>query len=177
MLCGKFCSPKYIVAAILAVMALVAFNVGRPGIENETAAAFNSWYKVISDKLTQPGAGQDSSLVVQVTISIRDNSTRDTPTVWIIPSTSLADPVELQDTARVLQLIRESGVFGLPASMGTSAFPSSISFSVRDGSKQFDITLPYNVVENSIQLQNLLTFLEVRSNNQQSAPSIEPARL
>jgi len=176
MLTGKFCRPKYLVGAVLAIMALFAFNVGRPGIETNTAVAFNDWYSETSEKLNQAGAGQDSSIVMQVTIYLRDTTRRGTPTIWTIPTTSLADPAERESTARVLQLIRESGVFGLSPSKAALAGTAAISLSVRDASQQFDITLPYSVVENSIQLQNLITFLEVRA-TQQNTPRIEPTRL
>jgi hypothetical protein len=163
-------------------MALVAFNLGRPGIETDTAAAFNAWYKVISERLSQTGEGQHSDLehhsdlAVQVRISLREPTRGNTPTVWTIPATSLSDPAERDSTSRVLQLIREAGVFGLSPRKGGSDAPSSISFSIKDAGQQFDITLPYTIVESSIQLQNLLTFLEVYSNHR-STPSIEPARL
>lgn len=176
MFCGKFCSPKYLIGALLATMALVAFNLGRPGIETDTAAAFNAWYKVTSEKLSQSDVEQDSDLTVQVKISLKDPGRGDTPSVWTIPATSLADPAQRESTNRVLQLIREAGVFGLAPSKDAANSPSSISFSVKDANQQFDITLPYTVVENSIQLQNLLTFLDIYS-SQASTPTIEPARL
>jgi hypothetical protein len=176
MFCGKLCSLKYLIGTVLALMALVAFNLGRPRIETDTAAEFNSWYKLTAEKLNQTKDVQRSDLAVQVRITLREPTHGDTPTVWLIPSTSLADTAEREATSRVLQLIRESGVFGLPSTKIASDAPSSISINLKDANQQFEITLPYHVVENNIRLQNLLTFLQVYS-AQRNTPSIEPARL
>jgi len=173
---NKFCSPKYLLGALFAAMALVAFNLGRPGIEADTASAFNAWYRTTAEKLA-PSAdvnGYDSALDLTVTINV--NYQQQAPSTWRVPSTSLRDPQERENTARVLQLIRESGVFGFAGLRNPTRSITSMTLTIKDGDQIFETTVPYGVVEQNIQLQNLLKLLEVFS-SQTSTNPLEPARL
>lgn len=157
-------------------MAVVAFNIGQPGIETDTAANFNRWYQATAPKLAPSTEFNETSLSLRIAITVNNVSSRGTPTVWNLPLTSLRDPQERENTGRVLQLIRESGIFGLAPLKNPASSSSFISVSVSDGEEHFDISVPFRTVEENIQLQNLLKLLDVYS-SQIGTPHVEPARL
>ena len=176
MLCKTVCSPKYLIGILLTAMALVAFNLGQPGIERDTASTFNAWYEQAATKLGPSAEPQQADLALRVTVSVKDALHGDAPTVWNVPSSSLLDRGERENTSRVLQLIRESGVFGFTPLRNPASASSLLALSIKDGEQQFDITVPYSAIEQSIQLQNLLKLLDVYS-NQPDTSHVEPARL
>jgi predicted aldo/keto reductase-like oxidoreductase len=76
----------------------------------------------------------------------------------------------------VLQLIRESNIFGVAPLKDSLNSKSAISISIKDGDHSFDTAVPYNITESNIQLKNLLKLLEVFSAKTPAA-EIEPTRL
>jgi hypothetical protein len=176
MFCKKLCSPKYLIGIVLAIMAIVAFNLGQPGIETDTAAAFNKWYQSTAPKLSASGDLSESAVTLRIAVTARGPNSGDMPTVWQLPRSSLRDAQERENTSRVLQLIRESGVFGFTPLRNTSGAAYFITFSIKDDLDNFEITVPYRTVEGNIQLQNLLKLLDVYS-SQTGTPHVEPARL
>lgn len=157
-------------------MAVVAFNIGQPGIETNTAAAFNAWYQATAPKLTPSSEFNESTLPLRITVTVTHSTSRDTPTVWNVPLTSLRDPQERENTGRVLQLIRESGIFGFTPLRNPTSVSSLITVSIRDGDAQFETSVPFRAVEGNIQLQNLLKLLDIYA-TQTGTPHVEPARL
>ena len=170
------CNPKYLLGSILAVMAVIAFNIGQPGIETNTAAAFNAWYQATAPKLSPSGDFNESDLPLRITVTLTNSTLRDTPTVWNVPLASLRDPQERENAGRVLQLIRESGIFGFTPLRNPTSVSSVITLSIRDGDEQFETSVPFRTVEGNIQLQNLLKLLDIYS-TQTGTPHVEPARL
>jgi hypothetical protein len=176
MFCKKFCNLKYIVAGLFGVMALVAFNLGQPGIQTDNAIAFNDWYQSASGKLLPNSEISETDLNLHIKISARDPSLGAAPTEWILPASSLREPEERENTGRVLQLIRESNVFGFTPISDPERSQSVIALDVKDGDQSFSIAVPYNVIEKNIQLKNLLKLLDVYS-TQKPANEIEVERL
>lgn len=157
-------------------MALIAFNLGQPGIQTDTASAFNKWYQTAAAQLAQAGDAQGSHLSLRLTVTVQEPVRGDSPTVWNLPTTSLNYPEERENIARALQLIRESGVFGFAPLRNPTASASLLALRVHDATQHFEIVVPLQVVEESIQLQNLLKLLEIYS-MRKDTHQVEPARL
>lgn len=172
----NFLNLKYLLGSVLAIMALVAFNLGQPPITSDLADDFNNWYQATTVRLSPSAELRDADFALQITISVHHRDREAIPTVWNVPSSSLRDPRERESTARVLQLIRESDVFGLTSLHSYDKNSPRISITAKDKDHEFSVTLPYTAVEQSIQLQNLLKLLEVTA-NQNASPIVDPARL
>ncbi len=157
-------------------MALVAFNLGQPGIQTDTASAFNRWYQTVAEQLAKADDALAARLSLRVTVTLKEPLHGETPAVWNLPATSLADPTERENISRALQLIRESGVFGLLPLRNPESNASYLSLSVADAEQRFETVVPFNAVEQSIQLQNLVKLLEIYS-MQKNSTQVEPARL
>jgi hypothetical protein len=173
--------PKYLLGVLFAAMALVAFNLGQPGIERDTASAFNKWYQNTSTKLTQTQDSNNPGLSLGITITLKGPGQLNPPNVWNLPETSLSDPNERENTIRALQLVSESGIFGFAPLRNPSPDTPSLSLTVKDTSdteapQKFEIVIPFSAVEENIQLRNLLKLLEIHS-TQQDITQVEPARL
>jgi hypothetical protein len=168
--------PKFLVAALFTLMALVAFNLGSPTIQNNLQTSFNEWYQGVADKLSPTADLKETDLTLQISIVVKDPSRGATPSAWQLPTRSLLDPTDRENTGRVLQLLRESGIFGLSGVRDQANAPSVMSVSVKDAQKQFEIAIPLDAVQENIQLLNLLKLLEVYSNTP-SASEVLPERL
>jgi hypothetical protein len=172
----RFLNLKFLVTIIFGIMALVAFNLGQPGIQTDNAIAFNSWYDEASSRFLPNSELSDADLALRIQVTAKDPSLGETPSVWSFPNNSLREPDEREDTGRVLQLIRESNIFGFAPLKDPLNAKSALSISIKDGDQSFDTTVPYNITESNIQLKNLLKLLEVFSAKTPAA-DLEPARL
>jgi hypothetical protein len=182
MFCKILCRPKYLLGILFAAMALVAFNLGQPGIERDTASAFNKWYQATAAKVSQTGESENSPLSMRVTITLKGPGQTNQPSVWNLPEVAPGDQNDRENTTRALQLISESGVFGFSPLKNPSSETPSLSLTVKDLNdnetpQQFEITIPFSAVEENIQLRNLLKLLEVYSTQKDLTPVVEPARL
>ena len=173
---SKFFNLKILVGVLFGIMALVAFNLGQPGIQTDNAIAFNKWYDDASSRLLPNAELTEADLALRIQVTAKDPSLGEAPSVWNFPNSSLRDQDESEDTGRVLQLIRESNIFGVAPLKDSLNSKSAISISIKDGDQSFDTTVPYNITESNIQLKNLLKLLEVFSAKTPAA-DLEPARL
>jgi len=172
----SFISPTRLVVVAFMVMGIIAFNLSRPPLKNDLLTTFNEWYQTAATQLQSHGESQPSNLSVRISITVSNPALSATPTVWNLPVRTLLDPDDRDNTARALQLINESGVFGFSPLKNPSDTQGSITISVRDEQRQFEISIPSKDAEKNIQLRNLLKLLEVYS---QEPPTthVEPARL
>jgi hypothetical protein len=176
MIVKKIIKPKFLITALFTVMALVAFNLGSPTLHNNLQSSFNEWYRGASEKLLPSAELKETDLSLQVSILVRDPSHGTTPSVWQLPTKSLLDPVDRENTGRVLQLLSESGIFGLSSVRDQATSPSLMSVTVKDAQKQFEIAVPLEAVQENIQLRNLLKLLQVYSSTPSSS-EVTPERL
>ena len=157
-------------------MALVAFNLGSPTIQNNLQSSFNEWYQGVAEKLSPTADLKETDLTLQISIVVKDPSRGVTPSAWQLPVRSLLDPTDRENTGRVLQLLRESGIFGLSSVRDQANAPSLMSVSVKDAQKQFETAVSLDTVRENIQLLNLIKLLEVYSATPTSS-EVSPARL
>ncbi len=156
--------------AIVASAALIAFNTLSYNLESEQLASFNEWYPKASNVLDAPNPEIAGTSKLQVTIRVAGGLTT---TTFNFPAHSLTDPTERAQTSRVLQLLKESKVFGIPQSSGKKE--SQVTISVSDDAGSFSTTIDGDVAQDNIQLQNLLKLLEVYAATPQQA--VNPTQL
>lgn len=171
----KILSTQALVTAAVAIAAVIIFNLTRPPLASDMLVAFSTWYKTTSPILEQSDPLALSELKLNVTIELSDSSSSPSAVTWNLPARSLNDNIDRSNTARALQLINESGVFGLPSITNPAKMGSFLSISVRNNERVFETTIPTLEVERNIQLQNLLKLLDIFSNSTQ-ALAIDPAR-
>jgi hypothetical protein len=147
---------KTTVTTLVIIAALIAFNAFNVKLESENLAAFNEWYPKTATTLES----SDQATKSRLQISIRINSAL-TTSAWTFPPHTLADTTERSQTSRVLQLISESKVFGLPSVSHPKEGGSYVTIAVSDENVSFSTTVTSEAVENNIQLQNLLKLMEV----------------
>ena len=147
---------KSTVVAIVASAALIAFNTLSYDIESEQLASFNEWYPKAASVLDDENAESASKSKIQVTITVDGGLSSSS---WSFPSRSLADADDREKTSRVLQLLKEAKVFGIPQSKGKT--DSQMKITVTDDQGSFSTTIDGSSVQDNIQLQNLLKLLEV----------------
>jgi hypothetical protein len=177
MILKKVVNPRILVGVALTAMALIAFNLGRPpGLKSDLLTSFNSWYEGTALKLTPDAELKDAGLSLKVLVTLKDPSDSPPVSTWELPATSLLDLAERENTARVLQLIRESGVFGLTSLRNPTATTPHVSFVVQEGERVFETAISLDVVRENIQLMNLLKLLEVYSSTP-AASNVDPTRL
>lgn len=169
-------NPRLLIGTALTLMALIAFNLGRPGLKSDLLTSFNQWYEGAATKLSPSAELRETDLSLKVSVTLKDPAHTPPVAVWDLPSKSLLDSTERENTARVLQLIRESGVFGLSPARNPAQNAAIVSFSVREGDRVFETTVPMESVRENIQLMNLLKLLEVYSNTP-SDSEVTPTRL
>jgi len=157
-------------------MALIAFNLSHPTLKNDLLTSFNEWYQGVSAQLSSAADPQQTTLALKVSVTLSDPTIGGAPAVWTLPSRSLLESTDRDNTARVLQLIRESGIFGFSPIRGGSTKEPFVAVSVRDEQRQFEITIPLDQAQKSIQLQNLLKLMDLYSHAPLSS-TVEPARL
>ena len=168
-------STQALFTAAIAIIALVIFNLNFPGVESDALVSFNKWYAETSPKLERGDAASLSNVKLNVSIGLINRPTPPPSLSWTLPARSLADASDRDNTARVLQLIHESGVFGQRVVTKTRSDISYLTISVRDGDTVFQTTVPAEEIEKSIQLQNLLKLLDIFSKTT-PAHEIEPSR-
>jgi len=152
---------KAALTTLLVVACLIAFNSFNSSLESELFARFNEWCPKTLATLDGENASQTPPSKVKITIGISGPLASSSHSPWSFPAHSLADATERSQTARVLQLISESKVFGLPSVKRQREGDSYLSISITDEGIQFDSTVSMDEVKESIQLQNLLKLLEV----------------
>ena len=155
---ARFLLSKTAVTTLLIIAALIAFNAFNTKLESEQLAAFNDWYPKTSSMLESDTSEEATKSKLQV--SIRINSSLST-SAWTFPAHTLADATERSQTSRVLQLISESKVFGIPSVPRSKEGGSYVTITASDESVSFSTTIASESVESNIQLQNLLKLLEV----------------
>jgi hypothetical protein len=147
---------KSTIVAIVASAALIAFNTLSYNLESEQLASFNEWYPHAASALESDSSENAGKSKLQVTIQIEGGLRSST---WKFPSRTLADASDRAQTSRVLQLLKESKVFGIPQISRKK--DSQVTITVSDESGSFSTTIEGDAVQNNIQLQNLLKLLEV----------------
>jgi hypothetical protein len=147
---------KSTLVAIVAIAALIAFNTLSHNLESEQLASFNEWYPQAALALESRNPEDASKSKLQVTIQVNGRLSSST---FTFPSRSLADANDRAQTARVLQLLKESKAFGIPQSSGKKE--SRVTITVNDEAGSFSTTIDADAVQHNIQLQNLLKLLEV----------------
>ena len=171
----KLLSSQALLTAAIAIIAVALFNLSRGRPESDLMLRFNDWYKQTAPLLEQSDAAALSNVKLSVTISASGRPTPPPTVTWTLPARSLTETEDRENTARVLQLVSESGIFGLTGVSSPEADKAYLAITVKDGEQNFQITVSAAEVEKSIQLQNLLKLLDIFSN---AAPplAIEPAR-
>jgi hypothetical protein len=161
---------KTAITALVAIAGLIAFNSLYYKLETEQLAAFNEWHPTTQTMLQSENGEQASKSKLQITIRLKSG---EQTSQWSFPTQSLANAEDRERTARILQLISESKVFGLPSSSSKSG--ESLSIGVSDAATSFSTTISGDAIKENIQLQNLLKLLEVYS----STPTqpVNPAQL
>jgi len=167
---------KWLAIIGLCAAILIAFNLTHIRIESDLLASFDSWYRHASQTLTASAPLKETDPSLKVSITLNSPQTRSTPATWTLPRTSLLDASERENTARILQLLSESKVFGLRPLSGDATARSSLAIVVSDSHQQFQITVPLEDIQENIQIQNLLKLIDVYSLTEPST-SVEPARL
>jgi hypothetical protein len=161
---------KSTVVALVASAALIAFNTLSYNLESEQLASFNEWYPQAATVLDDTAAENPAKSKLQVTINIKGGLSSST---FSFPSRSLADANDRAQTSRVLQLLKESKVFGIAQSSGKE--DSQVTITVSDDTGSFSTTVDASAVQDNIQLQNLLKLLEVYTTTPQQP--VNPAQL
>jgi hypothetical protein len=167
---------KWLVAFGFVLMAIIAFNLSNPTLKRDLVTSFNDWYQTTSQGLHPNADPKAADLSLSIAVTLSDPSLATTPATWTLPTRSLLDSQDRDNTARILQLIKESGVFGLnPVRRGSRSAPS-LAISVKDTTRQFEITIPLAEAQNNIQLQNLMKLMDLYTHTPPT-PNVEPARL
>lgn len=167
---------RWLVAFGFVLMAIIAFNLSNPTLKSDLVTSFNEWYQTTSPKLQPTADPKAADLSLSVAVTLSDPSLAGTPATWTLPTRSLLDSDDRDNTARILQLIKESGVFGLnPIQSGSRSTPS-LAISVKDTTRQFEITIPLAEAQSNIQLQNLMKLMDLYTHTPPT-PNVEPARL
>lgn len=160
---------KTALTTLLILAGLIAFNTLYFKLEPEQLATFNTWYAATQPILQNEDGEQARKSKLQVTIRLHSG---DRSPSWSFPAQSLAIPEDRDRTARVLQLISESKVFGLPSS---SKDGDSITIAMSDESVSFSTTIRRDSVKDNIQIQNLLKLLEIYATT--PVQPVNPAQL
>ena len=174
----KLISNQALFTAAVALLAVVVFNLSSKPLPSDLAVDFNRWYTATAPILEQTVPSDPSALAnvkLSVTIQLIGRPTPPPTLTWILPARSLTENQDRSNTARALQLVRESDVFTMPPVSAPKSDASYLVISVRDGDKQFNTTVPASEIEKRIQLQNLLKLLDVFSKSETANP-IEPSR-
>jgi len=173
---SRFISLKWL--AILAVCGavLIAFNLTQVRIESNLLSSFDAWYKRVAVTLGPISAPQETDQSLKVVITLHSPQTQSGLATWTLPRTSLLDANDRENTARILQLISESRIFGLRPLRGESGGRPSLAISVTDSQQQFQTTVSLEDIQDNIQIQNLLKLIDVYSHTEPGT-SVEPARL
>lgn len=154
---------RTVIGILITIAAIIGFNASRMDLTTELLADFSTWHTKIALLLDNPETDTQALPKLSVSITIDTLQPGQPPRTWTFPTTSLSSSTERSQTSRVLQLIRESKVFGLsPLAPGDSSRPT-LSIVTVDENHRFETTIPLSEVENNIQLQNLLKLLEVFS--------------
>jgi len=174
----KLISTQALFTGAVALLAVVVFNLTRRPLPTDLAVDFNRWYEATSPILAEQVPSDPAALAnlkLSVTIQLTGRSTLPSTLSWTLPVRSLGENEDRSNTARALQLVRESEVFGMAPVASLKEGGSYLVISIRDGEKQFDTTIPAAAAEKSIQLQNLLKLLDIFSKSGSASP-IDPSR-
>ncbi len=205
---SRYLSLKTFGVALLIAAALVAFNYTRPPFETATQAAFLGWYSGASKYLESSPDALTPSRSISARVKIVRASSGGDESDWILPANpldvgGLENREQRSRLARVLQLIKESQVYGkleyLKPAPPDAAYisivvsegphisdganggtPSEAVAGVSNAQAQgatFEATVPLKEIESSIQLQNLIKLLEVFTATPAPSPEIYPTQL
>jgi hypothetical protein len=166
---------KTVLTGLLIFAALLAFNLFYSKLDSELLASFNDWYSQTAPTIDTENAESALNSKVSVTITLSGVLANPGTNTWTFPTRSFADAEDRAHTARVLQLISESKVFGSPGVTRKDGNGSYVSVTVTDSDRKFDITVSAQTVEQNIQLQNLLKLLQVYAAT--PPPPVNPAQL
>ncbi len=169
-------SSQTLLTAAVAIIAVALFNLSRPSsIESDLAVGFNTWYVQTAPLLEKADAAALANVKLTVTIGLTGRSTPPPSLSWTLPARSLTEATDRENTARVLQLVSESGVFNVKSIKTPEEGVSYLTISVKEGENSFETTVQAEEIDKSIQLQNLLKLLDVFSKTD-SPVAIEPSR-
>lgn len=171
----KLLSTQALFTGAIAILALLVFNLTGPGLQSDLLVSFNQWYDSSGSALAVADPSTLGSRKLSVTVTVTGRPAAPSSKSWTLPARSLTEGPDRDSTARVLQLIRESGVFGLRPLRNAAGDTPSVSIAVRDGEKLFETTVAARDVDRNIQLQNLLKLLDVMSISG-GEPAIQPER-
>lgn len=177
---SRFLSPQYIVGAVAALGLLLIFNATRPALETETHARFTQWYEGASTYLTKTEGNPSPVRTIQATIVVSpEPSSGGKSSKWIVPNGTLDEGEQRSRLARVLELIKESQIYGNSSYLvAADSTTPHISVAVSEGESTFAATIPLKELEKNIQIKNLLKLLEIFSSNPiQPTPQINPTQL
>ena len=177
---SRFLSPQYIIGAVAALGLFVIFNATRPGLETETQARFTQWYEDASSYLTKTEGTPATVRKILATITLTSDSLPDGKSAqWTVPNRGLEESEQRSRLARVLELIKESQIYGNSAYLvSTPPTTPHLSVAVIEGENTFSAAIPLKDLEKSIQMKNLLKLLEIFSSTPtQPTPQINPNQL
>ncbi len=167
---------KWLAIIGVCVAILVVFNLTNIRLESDLLSSFDTWYAHTSKVLASTSLPKETDQSLKVVITLNSPQTQPAPATWTLPRVSLLDPSDRENTARILQLLSESRVFGLRPQRGDGTHDPSLAISVADNQQQFQITVALEDIQDNIQIQNLLKLVDVYSHSEPPA-SLEPARL
>jgi hypothetical protein len=177
---SRFLSPHYIIGAFAALGLFIIFNATRPALETETQARFTQWYEDAASYLATLEGTPTNVRKIQAAVVVSSASLPSgRSSEWIIPSAGLEEGEQRTRLARVLELIKESQIYGNSSYLGVPD-PSipHLSVTVTEGENVFSAAIPLAALENSIQMKNLLKLLEIFSATPvQPTPQINPNQL
>lgn len=172
---SRFISLKWLLILVVCGAVLIAFNLTHVRIESNLLSSFDTWYKRAAATLATTSAHQETDQSLKVVITLHSPQTQSGSATWTLPRASLLDASDRENTARILQLISESRIFGVRPLRNESSERPSLAISVTDSQQQFQITVPLEDIQDNIQIQNLLKLIDVYSHTEPT--SVEPARL
>jgi hypothetical protein len=172
MILKKAVNLRLVIGVVLTLMALVAFNLSRPGLHRDLHASFNHWCQGAVTRLAPGNELKDSDLALKIVVTLKDAANGSRHSIWNLPLRSILDPEERDNIARILQLIKESSVFGMSPLKDPSLAQSVLTISVKEGENVFETAVSLESVRGNIQLMNLIKLLEVYASATPEAPNV-----
>jgi hypothetical protein len=170
----NFLLSRTTIGVLITIAVLIAFNATRTDLKTEKLASFIAWQEKVSPLLSDSGT-EATPPKVSVTVRIDNPEPGQSARLWSLPKISATDSVDRNQIVRVLQLIAESKVFGLPQAPSEGPSHPTLQISISDESNRFETIVPLSTVDGNIQLQNLLKLLEVFASTPRT--EVNPAQL
>ena len=159
-------TQKYVGICIVALLAVVLFTRSHSRPITEKEAAFNTWYESVQQNFI---ASSTLDSVPAITLSLKLGST--TPSPWVVASKiagSPSTPESRDRVARLLQLVKEGRIFGLPEE---AARTDAVHLEIAGGPSTFKIDFAPDAVRENIQAQNLLKLFQIFATQPVPAPT------